>query len=498
MESIWFDTAMIHRTPADEFEPGARYDTIVAGAGLTGLTTAVLLAREGQQVAVLEARTMGAVTTGHTTGKVTLLQGTTLSQISRFHTSEVVQAYVDANRAGMQWLLSYLSERGVDAQPRAAYSYATTPSGVAALRDELSQGEAMGLPVTWTTETELPYPVAAAVRLDDQAQINAVDAVHALAAELRGLGGVRMEGVRVTGAGSSRPLTVHTDAGDVQADRLVLATGTPVLDRGGYFAKLSPQRSYAQTYRVPADALPGGMYLSVDKPNRTVRTVPSGDEELLLVGGNGHTVGRSRSPQSALDDLEDWVREHFPSAQRTHSWSAQDYRSVNRVPFVGALPRGGGRIYVATGYNKWGMTNAVAAALALSGQILDSPQPWAQTLNRRVTKPRGAAELAGVNAEVGVHLAKSWLDAELSSLPQQPPAEGAGVVGRDGVEPVAVSTVDGVTCRLSAVCTHLGGVLRWNDAEKSWDCPLHGSRFAADGTVLEGPAVKNLSTRANR
>ena len=285
---------------------------------------------------------------------------------------------------------------------------------------------------------------------------------------------------------------MRTDRGEVRADRLVLATGTAILDRGGYFAKLSPQRSYASTYRIPTTDLPTGMYLSVDKPSRSLRTVPNGDEELLLVGGNGHAVGRASSPLSAIEDLQRWVWNYFPDAQRTHAWSAQDYRSVNMVPFVGLLPRGGGRIYVATGYNKWGMTNAIAAAMTLSAEILGSPLPWAQKLGRRVTKPRGSLEFVQINADVGVHLAKGWISAGLSPLSTKPPADDEGVVGRDGVEPVAVSTVNGITCRLSAVCTHLGGILRWNDAEKSWDCPLHGSRFAADGTVLEGPAVDDL------
>ena len=277
----------------------------------------------------------------------------------------------------------------------------------------------------------------------------------------------------------------------------MLATGAPVLDRGAYFAKLSPQRSYALTYRLPqpTPALPAGMYLGVDKPSRSLRTVPHPDGELLLVGGNGHPVGRSSSPQAAVADLERWVQDYFPGAQRTHAWSAQDYQSVNAVPFVGALPRGGGRIYLATGYNKWGMTNSIAAAIALSGQILGSPREWAQKLSHRATKPTGLLKTAEINTSVGWHLAKRWTAATLAKLPADPPAEGNGVVGRDGLQPTAVSTIDGTTCRVSAVCTHLGGILSWNDAEKSWDCPLHGSRFAADGTVLEGPAVRNLPQR---
>ena len=179
----------------------------------------------------------------------------------------------------------------------------------------------------------------------------------------------------------------------------------------------------------------------------------------------------------------------------THSWSAQDYQSINRVPFVGRCARRR-KIYVATGYAKWGMTNAVAAALHLSGVILEGQMPWADQLEHRITKPAGVVSALAPNVEVAVELAKDWVQAELGALPGEPPAEGESFVGRGpGGKPEAVSTVDGQTCRLSAVCTHMGGIVRWNDAEKSWDCPLHGSRFAADGTRLEGPAVHDLARR---
>jgi glycine/D-amino acid oxidase-like deaminating enzyme/nitrite reductase/ring-hydroxylating ferredoxin subunit len=497
MKSVWLDTYEVPAAPAEEFVPGAGYDTVVAGAGLTGLTTAVLLARAGHRVAVLEARTVGAVTTGNTTAKLTLLQGTTLSQIRRHQSEEVLRAYVDANREGMAWLLRLLEDRGVPFQRRDSWTYATSAKGASDLRKELEAARLADLHPSWSDETELPFPVAGAITLPDQAQFHPMEVLGALVVELRAHGGVVFEGVRLTGAGVRSPLTLQTSKGPLQADRLVLATGTPVLDRGGYFAKLSPSRSYAMTYRVPGapGSIPRGMYITADSPTRTVRTVPLADEELLLVGGNDHVVGRSPSPQAAVDDLEEWTRRHFPGAERTHVWAAQDYRSINAIPFIGTLPRGGGNIYLATGYNKWGMSNAVAASLALSAEILGGHMQWAETLGRRVTTPSDILTALKVNAEVGFNAPKDWLKAELSELPDEVPGEGEGFVGREHGRPVGVSTVDGVTCRVSGICTHLGGVLRWNDAERSWDCPLHGSRFAADGTRLEGPAVHDLSRR---
>ena len=489
MTSLWLDRTLVPSTdPLPE-----RVDDLVVGAGLTGLTAALLLARAGRQVAVIEARHVGAVTTGNTTGKLSLLQGTKLSRMLGLQSTSVVEAYVEANLEGQQWLLRFCADHGVPVQTRDAITYAATESEIDTARQEHDAAKAVGLDVRWVDTLDVPFPFHGGTLLPDQAQFDPMDVLDALVGELRAEGGSLHQGRRVEDVSKlGQPRATLDDGSTVQAEHVILATGTPVLDRGLYFAKVEPQRSYALAF-VNADA-PDEMFLSAGSPTRSIRDAPAPDGRRLLVGGNGHPVGRADSELAYVDDLRAWTERHFPGAVETHVWSAQDYRSHDGIPYVGHLPRGRGHIHLATGFDKWGMTNAVSAARNISSQILGEMPSWARPLGRRITRPQGAFNVVRTNAEVGLAAVRSLLDVNALGAPSTP-AEGEGVVVRSGILPTAVSTVDGRTCAVSGICTHLGGVLSWNDAEKSWDCPLHGSRFAPDGGVLEGPATKPLTQR---
>ncbi|MFZ3417288.1 FAD-dependent oxidoreductase [Arthrobacter sp. 3Tela_A] len=489
MQSLWLDTSPT--IPTDTFAPGGSYDTVVVGAGLTGLSTAVMLARGGQRVAVIEARRTGAVTTGNTTAKISLLQGTVLSEVARHHDVSTAAAYAAANRRGQEWLLRFCDSAGVGYEVRDAWTYAVTPDGASALAEERDACRAAGLAVESTTETELPFQVQAALRLADQAQFHPLHALSALAAELRSLSGALFEGVRVTEVHhtDTGKVRVVASPGDLEAAQVVLATGIPILDRGGYFAVVKPMRSYASAFPVTGE-VPEGMYLSADSPSRSLRTVVVDGTKYLLAGGNGHPVGRASHTRDRVNGLHEWARQNFSVDQARYDWSAQDYSPASSVPYVGELPLLGKNIYAATGFNKWGMTNGVAAALSLSARILGNADPDEGFYKAKVSLPDAVTTVKD-NAEVGLQMISGWAGGLSRTAGAEPP-EGLGVVVREGGSPVAVCTVNGVTTRRSAVCPHLHGVLAWNDAEASWDCPLHGSRFSADGEVLEGPAVKGL------
>ncbi len=485
--SVWRDA--VPEIESSQVLP-ATAGTVVIGAGLTGIATALELTRRGHDVLILEASRVGAGTTGRTTGKASLLQGTRYSDIRRFAGDDALRSYAMATNAAGEWLRTELDEVPDALRMEPAITYATSQSGIRSLSAETDAMRAAGIDFdTRFGEIGLPFLVSRALVIPEQGQLHPLITLAVLAAKARSAGVEIVDGCRVSAADAgSQSVTLNTARGAVRADRVIVATGFPAIDRGGFFATLTPTRQIVGAYTLDGP-VPQGMFLSADPVTRSLRpAVDDHGRELLLVGGPSFFPGRVADTRAILQAQDRWTAQNFPSAKRVRWWAAQDYRMANRMPYIGEMPMSNGRMFVATGFAKWGMTTAVAAALALCGQLEGDAPEWARSFAHRHASLRGAAQLARTVGEVAGFAAKRWV----APGPEHTERGVRAVVRREGVRPIARSEIDGTVCEVSAVCTHMGGVVRWNTLERTWDCPLHGSRFAADGRVIEGPAQRDL------
>jgi glycine/D-amino acid oxidase-like deaminating enzyme/nitrite reductase/ring-hydroxylating ferredoxin subunit len=490
-ESLWLEAPQPRSYPA--LEGGLEVDVAVLGGGIAGLTTALLVKREGARVAVLEAARVGCGATGCNTAKVTALQSTILSTIRSRHGDEAAAVYAEASLAGVEQVAALAGEEGIDCDlgRRPAFTYAAEEGELASVQQEAEAAERAGLPVKLTDDVDLPFPVAGAVRLDDQVEFHPAAYARGLAAAIDGDGSVVLEGTRALAVDGGPPCRVRTAGGTVTAEQIVDATHYPLLDRGLFFARLKPQRSYCIAARV-SETPPQGMSISAGGTTRSVRSY--GD--LLIVGGEGHEAGASTATPERFRRLEEFARRHWTVAAVTHRWSAQDPVPYDHLPVVGRYGPRSSRLYVASGFMKWGLSGGTFAAMVLRDLIAGRDDPWAARFDPNRVSLRSAPELVQLNAKTGLHfLGDRVVPAQESSADDVPAGEGRVV--RDGLGKTGVYRDEaGALHAVSLRCTHLGCILRFNSAERSWDCPCHGSRFDVDGAVLEGPATKPLERKS--
>lgn len=471
-------------------------DVVVVGAGITGLTTAALLVDQGRRVVVLEAGRIAAGTTGYTTAKITVLHGLVFDDLHQAFGLDGARQYADANLAGMATIADLAVRHQIDCQleRRSAYTYTTDPALVDKITAEVEAAQALGLPASFTTETDLPYQVEAAIRVDDQAQFHPRRFCIGLAAAIAGGGGAVYERTRALSVEEGDRCSVVTDRGTVTADHVVQATQLPFSDTGGFFARTHPVRSYAMSVRLDGP-VPQGMYLSVDSPTRSVRPARMDGEEVVILGGESHKVGQDPDTRDRYAALEEWARANFALRSLDYRWSAQDYVPVDHVPFVGPVSPGSERVLVATGFMKWGMSNGAAAAVMLADRIAGVPNSFAALFDsNRLNLRQSVKDVVKENANVVRRFVGDRLRTETRSVADLAPGEAAVLVeGKDRV--AAYRDPAGVVHAVSPVCTHLGCTVTWNTAETTWDCPCHGSRFTCDGQVIQGPAVRDLEPR---
>ena len=493
--SYWVATA-----PATSFPPyrgdDLKVDVAVLGGGITGLTTAMLLQQAGASVAVVEAGRVACGVTGYTTAKVTSLHGLTYAKLTSTFGEQGARIYGEANQAGLELIAGLVEELGIDCdfERLPAFTYTEDPQRVSAIEEEAEAARQAGLPASFSSEIGLPFPVQGAVRFDNQAQFHPRRFCLGLAEAIVAGGGQVFEQTRALNIRLGFPCTVKTGHGPLRAEHVVLATHLPFVDPAGLFAKTSPSRSYALAVTL-AEPAPPGMYLSADAATRSIRPLVNGGSQAVLAGEE-HKTGHGRDTRSHYQALEAWARERFPVRSVDHRWSAQDYLPADDIPYIGRLLPGYGRLHVATGFKKWGMTHSAVAAILLRDEIGGRSNPWSELFRATRLHPLASAkELAVHNLDVGLRFVGDRL---LTLRP--PPAQGlapgeAGLRELDGEKVAAYRDEHGRLHAVSGRCTHLGCLVAWNTAERTWDCPCHGSRFTHDGKVIQGPAVDDLAPR---
>ena len=453
----------------------------------------MLLKQAGKTVALVELGRVAHGVSGNTTAKLTSGHGLVYAKTARSHGPEVARVYAESNEAGLAKIAELVETHAIecDFERSDNYVYGTAAVDAADLREEALAAQVAGLHADFVGELALPFPVARAVRVRDQAQFHPAKYLAALAELIDGDGSHVFEETRATGVKEGDPSTVSTSGGTIRAHDVVVATHLPFLDRGLHFAKAHPQMSYAVA--APVDSTPEGMYLSISEPTRSIRTTPHGGGRLLVLGGEGHPAGRDGDPRRRYEALEQDLAAWF-GGEPKYRWSAHDYVPVDGLPYIGHLTPLTKRLHVATGFAKWGLTKGTLAAMILTDEILGCPNPWAHAYDAsRLDVTRSFGGLLTANAQIGKRFVADRLSVHtLDSIPK-----GGGAVVRSGLSQLAVHRDDqGQLHALSARCTHLGCIVAWNTASGTWDCPCHGSRFDTDGRVLEAPATADLKQRS--
>jgi len=498
--SYWMESSAATAYPPLTADADA--DVVVIGGGIAGICTAWELARAGRRVAVLEADRIVAGTTGYTTAKVsaqhTLIYARLLDSVG----ADGARLYARSQQDAVGHVERTAEELSIDCdlERLPAFTYVESDAGVDTIRTEVEAARQAGLAASFVTGTGLPFGVAGAIRVEDQAQLHPRRYLLALAEAATQHGAAIYERTRAVGLEEGEPCRVTTERGNVvTAGDVVVTTHYPVFDRALLFARLVPHRELVVAAAIPAERDPGGMFISEEEGTRSVRTAPLDDgRRRLLVTGETFKPGApdAGSVSERFERLAAWARERFGVDRPAYRWAAQDNHSTDRLPYVGLFHPGARHVYVATGFGGWGMSNGVMSGRLLSALIVGDDPPWAGLYDPRRLRPvQEAVPLLKAQASVARHFVTDRLrSSHLDSVGEIEPGTGA-MVGIGGERCAVFRDDDGSVQAVSARCTHLGCIVHFNEAERAWECPCYGSRFALDGTVLHGPANRPLERR---
>jgi glycine/D-amino acid oxidase-like deaminating enzyme/nitrite reductase/ring-hydroxylating ferredoxin subunit len=503
--SLWVDTVQ-----PDRFGPlteDARADVGIVGAGIAGLTTAYLLAREGRTVIVIDDGQPGRGQTGVTTAHLSYELDNLYGEIVRLHGREGARLAYHSHRAAVDRIEAIAQLEGIacDFERVSGYLFPADRHGPKEIDAELEAAKAAGVVVQRLDAAPVRgFYSGACLHFPRQAQFHPLKYVDGLAAAFTRLGGRVYSGTRATSATGGTPAVVETAAGpSLTADALVVATNVPFNDRVAIHTKQAPYHTYVVGARVAPGAITHALYWDTDDPYHYVRLhrvsgtalatgTPDETLDILIVGGEDHKAGQAQDAERRFANLEAWMRQKFPAAREVeYRWSGQVMESQDGLAFIGRNPMDADNVYVATGDSGQGLTHGTIAGILLTDLIAGRSNPWTDLYDPSRVRTGAAGEFVKENVNVALQYA-SWLTGgEVSSVEDIPAKSGA--ILREGLMKVAVYRDEtGELHRRSAVCTHLGCIVAWNPAASTWDCPCHGSRFDAKGVVVNGPARTDL------
>ena len=502
--SLWLDTD--HPDQRSSLTHNARADVCVIGAGIAGVTTAYLLAREGRSVILLDDGTPGCGQTGVTTAHLSSVIDDRYTEMIRLHGLEGARLARESHAAAITRIETICADEGIaaDFQRVSGYLFLSPEHDDAYLDEEQDAALQAGLQV----EKLLRAPVSGfqsgpCLHFPNQGQFHPLKYLNGLLKAFTTHGGRVHGGVRATSVESRTPAAVQCETGaTIIADSVVVATNVPFIDRFAIHTKQAPYYTYVIGLRVPLDAVSPALYWDTHDPyhyvrvQRTTHRAVGGDSDepmdILIVGGEDHKTAHDSDTEARYQSLEEWTRRHFPSAGPVeYRWSGQVMETQDGLGFIGRNPMDADHIYVATGDSGMGMTHGTIAGVLITDLIQGRANAWADLYDPSRIRVKAAGDFIKENLDVAAQFAAYLTPGEVSSVDEITPNTGAVV--REGIRKVAVFRDEaGELHRYSAICPHLGCIVGWNKAESTWDCPCHGSRFDARGRVLNGPAAQDL------
>lgn len=491
-ESLWIASAA--KTNYTALGDDIKVDVAIIGGGITGITSGYMLKKEGLSVAIIEADRIAQGTTGHTTAKITSQHDLIYSKIKSYMGDEKARQYAEANETSIRTISDLIEQEKIDCDfhKEPAYIVTSVDSYVQQIADEASTASSLGIKSSFIENTPLPFKVKGAVKFDDQARFHPRKYLLALAKKVEGGGSFIFEQTRVVDINKGSPCILVTNLGKkITADNVIIASHFPCFDgMGFYFARMYPDRSYVIAVKVKEKFF-GGMYITAEEPGRSLRSQEYEGGELIIVSGEHHKTAHGTNLHTHYENLLEFAKKHYEVQELIYRWSTQDYTTLDKVPYVGRLTSKVPNIYVATGFRKWGMTNGTASATIIRDLILKGKNPWAEVYDpsRFVLNP-SITSFISINSDVAANLASG----KLKSAPENVDIEKeeAVIAEIEGNKMGMYRDKKGHLHTVDTTCTHMGCELKWNDAENSWDCPCHGSRFTYEGKIIEGPAINEL------